>query len=109
MKLTNTNIHNVKRHLTIQHLNKNGNNISFFDVARIVTIGYDGTTPILNLDFHYNLHKMYMKLADDFANYMNNHLETVTNLSNAHFVIINDEIKLMGIKDNTLFIIDTNN
>ena len=50
-----------------------------------------------------------MKLADDFTNYMNNHWETITNLSNAHFVIINDEIKLIGIKDNTLFIIDTNN
>ena len=46
MKLTNTNIHNVKRHLTIQHLNKNGYNISFFDVARIVTIGYNGTITV---------------------------------------------------------------
>ena len=45
MKLTNTNIHNVKRHLTIQRLNKNGYDISFFDIARIDTIGYDGTTP----------------------------------------------------------------
>lgn len=109
MKLSNTNIHNVKRNLTIEHISVNGLNMSFYDVARIVIIGHNGTNPILNLDFNRSLHKMYNKLSDDFVNYMNSHWDIITNLSNVHFIIINDEIKIIGIKDNNLLIIDTDN
>ena len=109
MKLTNTNIHNIKRNLTIQHININGVDVALFHVAELVKVGYNGTQPILNLNFNVDLHKIYKKLADDLDNYIDSHFEFINSLSNVKFVIINDEIKMTAIKDNTMYVFDTDN